>query len=113
LVDAELAKKGRSYERNQHCLRVVYRDLHDPAAPIDAQADTTDRQGSITKNVPSLRIDHIAEKPLLRVWCGHGLNTVVSQHRNELRAALSAPLYRQVRSECRYQAQFFTSKFWK
>src|SRR5438552_17630595 len=113
MVDAELAKKGRSYERNQYCLRAAYRDLHDPAAPMEAPADTTDHRGSITKNVSSLRIDHIAESPLLRVWRGHCLNAVVSQHRNELRAALSAPLCRRVRSECRYQAQFFPSKFWK
>ena len=90
-MEAALAKKGRSYERNQYCLRAAYRDLHDPAAPMDAQADTTDHRGSITKNVPSLRIDHIAESPLLRVWRGHGLNAVVSQHRNELRAALFGP----------------------
>jgi len=78
LVDAELAKKGRSYERNQYCLRAVYRDLYDPAARMEAQADTTGHRGSITKNVPSLRIDHIVESPLLRVWRGHGLNAVVS-----------------------------------
>jgi hypothetical protein len=113
LVEAELAKKGRSFECNQYWLRAVYRDLHDPAAPVDAQADATDRRGSITKNVLSLRIDYIAERPLLRVWRGHGLNAVVSQHRNELGAALSALLFSQVRSECRYQAQFFPSKFWK
>ena len=89
MVEAERGpRKGRSYERNQYCLRVVYRDLHEPAACIDAEADTTDRRGSITKNVLSLRIDYIAERPLLRVWRGHGLNAVVSQHRNELRAAL-------------------------
>ena len=78
LIDAELAKKGRAYERNQCFLWAAYRDLHDPAAPMEAQAHTTDHQGSITKNVPSLRIDHIAESPLLRVWRGHGLNAVVS-----------------------------------
>ena len=100
-MEPALAKKGRSYERNQYCLLAGYRDLHNPAAPIDPQADTTERQDSNTKNVPSLRIDHIAEEPLLRVWCGHGLNKVVSPHRNELRAALSALLCRQVRSECR------------
>jgi hypothetical protein len=77
LVDAELAKKGRSYERNQYFPWSAYRDLHDPA-PVDAQADTADQPGSITENVPSLRIDHIAESPLLRVWRGHGLNAVVS-----------------------------------
>jgi hypothetical protein len=43
LVEPELAKKGRSYERNQYCLWARYRDLHDPAAPIDAQADTAER----------------------------------------------------------------------
>ena len=112
-MEAELAKKGRSYERNQYCLRAGYRDLHDPAAPMDAQADTTERQGSITKNVPSLRIDHIAEKLLLRVWCGHGFNAVVSPHGNELRAALSARFVVKLGNECRYQTQFFTSKFWK
>ena len=78
LVDAELAKKGRSYERNRCFLRAAYRDLHDPAAPMEAQAHTTDHRGPITKNVPSLRIDHIAESPLLRVWRGHGLDAVVS-----------------------------------
>ena len=83
-MEAELAKKGRSYERNQYGLRAGYRDLHDRSAPIDAQADTTERQGSITKNVPSMRFDHIAEKPLLRVWRRRGLNAVASQHRNEL-----------------------------
>jgi hypothetical protein len=51
---------------------------------MDAQADTTDHRGSITKDVPSLRIDHITESPLLGVWRGHGLNAVVSQQRNEL-----------------------------
>jgi hypothetical protein len=78
LVDAELAKKGRSYERNHCFLRAAYRDLHDPAAPMEAQAHTTDHQGSVTKNVPSLRIDHIAEIPLLRVWRDHSLSAVVS-----------------------------------
>ena len=69
-------------------------------------------RGSITKNVPSLRIDHIAEKPLLRVWRGHGLNAVVA-HTGTIASGPFRPLCRQVRSECRYEAQFFPSKFWK
>jgi hypothetical protein len=64
-----LAKKGRFYERNQYFLRSAYRPLHDLAAPQDAQAETTGRWVSITKDVPILRIDHGSIKgKLLGVW---------------------------------------------
>jgi hypothetical protein len=68
-VVSRLAKKGRFYERNQHLLRSAYRPLHDPAAPLDAQAETTGRRVSITKDVPILRIDNVSIKgKLLGVW---------------------------------------------
>jgi hypothetical protein len=64
-----LAKKGRFYERNQYFLRSVYRPPHDPAAPPDAQAETTGRRIWITKGVPILRVDHVSIKgKLLGVW---------------------------------------------
>jgi hypothetical protein len=64
-----LAKKGRFYERNQYFLRSGHRPLHDPAAPLDAQAETTGRRVSITKDVPILWIDHVSIKgKLLGVW---------------------------------------------
>jgi hypothetical protein len=65
------------YERNQYFLRSAYRAVHDPAAPLDAQAETTDHRVSITKDVPVLRIDHISTKsPLLGVWRGKRLRAV-------------------------------------
>jgi len=68
-VDAELARKGRSYERNQHFLRSAYRDGHDPAAPLDAKNETGDDRVSIAEDVSVLRIDHISTKSsLLGVW---------------------------------------------
>jgi hypothetical protein len=68
-VVSGLAKKGRFYERNQYFTRSAYRPLHDPAAPQDAQAETTGRQIWITKDVPILRIDHVSIKgQLLGVW---------------------------------------------
>jgi hypothetical protein len=67
--DAGLAKKGRFHERNQYFLRSPYRALHDPAAPLDAQPETTDLRISIAKDVPGLRIDHVSIKgKLLGVW---------------------------------------------
>ena len=76
-LDAELVKRGRSYERNQYLLRSSYRAIHDPAAPLDAQAETTDHRVSITKDVPVLRIDHNSTKsPLLGVWRGKPLRAV-------------------------------------
>jgi hypothetical protein len=66
---AGLAKKGRSYEHNQCFLRTACRALHNLAAPLDAQAETTDYRVSITKDVPILRIDYISiEGKLLGVW---------------------------------------------
>jgi hypothetical protein len=71
-VDAELAKKGWFYERNQHFLRFAYRDVHDPGAPLDAQGGTTGREVWIAKDVPILRIDHVSTKVTLPgVWQAH------------------------------------------
>ena len=68
-VDAELAEKGRFHERNQYFTRSADRALHDRAASQDAEAETTTSRGSITKDLPILRIDHISTKsPLLGVW---------------------------------------------
>jgi hypothetical protein len=58
-----------AYERNQYFPRSADRPLHDRAAPLDAQAETTGRRVSITKDVPILRIDHATIKgKLLGVW---------------------------------------------
>jgi hypothetical protein len=68
-VDAELAKEGHFYERSQYFPRSADRAVHDPAAPLDAQVETTDCGVSITKDVPILRIDHVSIKgKLLGVW---------------------------------------------
>jgi hypothetical protein len=80
--DTELAKKGRLYERNQYFLRSADRAVHDPAASLDAQTETTDHRVSIAKDVPVLRIDHISTKsPLLGVWRGQRSRAVVRQCR--------------------------------
>jgi hypothetical protein len=66
---AVLAKKGRFYERNQYFLWSADRAVHNPAAPLDAQAETAVGRISITKDVPILRIDHVStEGNLLGVW---------------------------------------------
>jgi hypothetical protein len=76
-LGAELAKKGHGHERNQYFLRSAYRAFHDPAAPPDAQGETTNRGVRNTKNVPFLRIDHISTKSsLLRMWRGQRLKAV-------------------------------------
>ena len=55
------------YERNQHLLGSADRTVHDPA--LDAKGEATDRRGSITKDVPELRTDHVSIKgKLLGVW---------------------------------------------
>ena len=64
-LDAELAKKGRLYERNQYFPRSPNRAVHDPAAPQDAQPETTDRRVRNTKDVSLLRIDHISIEGML------------------------------------------------
>jgi hypothetical protein len=66
---AGLAKKGRFHERNWLFFRSADSAVHDPAAPRDAQAETTYRRIWITKDVPVLWIDHISIKAvLLGVW---------------------------------------------
>jgi hypothetical protein len=68
-VDAELGKKGRFHERNQHFHWSAYRAVHDPATPRDAQGESTGRGFGITKDVPELRTDHLSAKgSLLGVW---------------------------------------------
>jgi len=64
-LDAELAKKGRLYERNQYFPRSPDRAVHDPAAPQDAQPETKDRRVRNTKDVSLLRIDHISIEGML------------------------------------------------
>ena len=69
LFGAAFAKKGRFHERNQYHIQSVYRVLHDPGSPLDAQAETTGRGVQITEDVPVLRIDHVPVKgKLLGVW---------------------------------------------
>ena len=68
-VVSGLAKKGRFHERNQYFTRSAHHAVHDPAAPLDAQAETRGRRVSITEDVPVLRIDHVPIKgELLGVW---------------------------------------------
>jgi hypothetical protein len=62
-----LAEERSLYERNQHLLRSADRAVHDPA--LDAKGEATDGWGSITKDVPALRSDHVSIKgKLLGVW---------------------------------------------
>jgi hypothetical protein len=76
-LGAGLAKKGHLYERNQHFPRSAARAVHDPAAPVDAQVETTGRGIWITKDVSELRIDYVStESPLLGVWRGKRLKAV-------------------------------------
>jgi len=90
LVDAELATKGRYCERNQYFLRAAYRALHDRAALLDAQGETTDHGVSITKDVPILRIDHLSAKnPLPGVWHGQRLKAVVAN--GEMNCSFTSP----------------------
>ncbi len=57
------------YDCNQHFPRSADRAIHDPAVPLDAQAETAVGWVSITKDVPILRIDHVSFKgKLLGVW---------------------------------------------
>jgi hypothetical protein len=62
-----LAQERSLSEGNQHLLRSADRAVHDPA--LDAKGEATDRRGSITKDVPELRTDHVSIKgKLLGVW---------------------------------------------
>ena len=68
-MDPTLAKKECIHVRNRYYLRSVYRALHDPAAPMDPQAETTAQRVSIAKDVSIMRIDHIpTQNSLPRVW---------------------------------------------
>jgi hypothetical protein len=60
---------GRFYERNQYFYWSAHRSVHDPAAPLEAQAETAVGRLAITNHVSILRIDHVAIKgALLGVW---------------------------------------------
>jgi hypothetical protein len=50
------------YEPNQYLLRSAHRAVYDPAAPLDAQGETTGREVWITKDVPILWIDYLSIK---------------------------------------------------
>jgi hypothetical protein len=53
----------------RHFLRSSHPALYYRAALLGAQAETADRRFSITKDVPSLRIDHFSiEGKLLGMW---------------------------------------------
>jgi hypothetical protein len=53
---------------NQYFLRTSDRAVRDFVAPLDTATETASSRGSITKDVPILRIDNLAGKPsLLRV----------------------------------------------
>jgi len=73
-VDAELAKKGRSYVRNQSFPRSADCIVPDRAAPLESQEATAGcgfwtTGFATTNNVPALRIDHIsAESQLPGMW---------------------------------------------
>ena len=76
-LEAELAQKGRIYDRNQYLFRSADRDLNDSAAHLDAQAETADHRVSIAKDVPLLRIDHIStQSSLPGVWRGQRLEAL-------------------------------------
>jgi hypothetical protein len=69
LADAELAKKGRFCERNDNLPGCASRASHISVCSLDAKGEITDPRGSITKDVPVLRIDHISIKAKLPgVW---------------------------------------------
>jgi hypothetical protein len=74
---AALDKKGYFHERNQYLPRSAHRGVHDPAAPLEAQAETAIGWVSITEDVPVLRIDNLATKSsLLGVWRSQLLKAV-------------------------------------
>ena len=64
-LDAELAKKGLLYARNEYFTRSAYCAVHDPAAPQDEQGETADRRVRNTKDVPVVRIDYISIENML------------------------------------------------
>jgi hypothetical protein len=55
-------RKVALYEHSQYFLRSADRAVLDPPAPMDAQAEPAVRRGSIAKDVPVLRIDHVSTK---------------------------------------------------
>ena len=66
---AALCKKGRFYERSQYFVRSADRGVHNPAAPVDAQAETTSRPVGVAEDVRIMRIDHVSIQGKLHgVW---------------------------------------------
>jgi hypothetical protein len=51
-------QEGSLYERSQSVVRFVRRVVRDLVAPLDAQAESTNRRDSIAKDVSGLRIDY-------------------------------------------------------
>jgi hypothetical protein len=78
-LNAELAKKGLFYDCNRYFGLCVDRVVHNSAALVGAQAETTDDRVSNTKNVSILRIDHISTQSALPgVWRGQRLKAVIT-----------------------------------
>jgi hypothetical protein len=50
------------HERNQHFLRSAHRALNNSAALLDREAETAASRVSVTKDLSSLRIDHVSTK---------------------------------------------------
>ena len=77
LGNAELARKGRGYERSQYLRWSADGAVHDSAASLDVRAETTGSPVGIAKDVPVVRIDYISiEGKLHGVWqafCSSGV----------------------------------------
>ena len=68
-LGAGTRQDGSLYERNQHFPWSADRAVHNPAARLDAQGETTGHGVWITTDVPELRTDHVSTKGKLRgVW---------------------------------------------
>lgn len=70
-ASAELGKKGRLGEPNQHCSRHAPCPTDCPASIQEAEAQTADRPVWNTNHVSVLRIDHISIEGIL-----HGMRQV-------------------------------------
>ena len=82
-------RRVASYERNQYLVRCADRAVHDPAAGLEAQAETADHRVSIATNVSVLRTDHIAtQSSLPGVWRGLRPKAVGGEMQKRVAAAL-------------------------
>ena len=75
--NAELARKGRGYERSQYFRRFADGAVHDSVASLDVRAETTGSPVGIAEDVPVVRIDYISIAGKLHgVWqalCSSGV----------------------------------------